>query len=150
MSSSGNTLTMTVIRRLDMLLEATKDEVLRMKKHLDDSGIMNQDGALRNVAKQPFYNTSRFTLKSLLDRPSQLRANFTDYLDGFSPNVQAIIEKFQFRNQLGTLDSADVLGNLIEKFINPGINLSPNPVLDGSGAIRLPGLDNHAMGTRFP
>ena len=142
-------LPMTVIRRLDCLLEATKDEVLKAKKRQDKTGIVNQDMALCRASGQAFYNMSEFTLNRLRDDPRQLRANFEAYLDGFSANVQEIIGKFDFRNQLRRLDEADVLGHLIEKFIDPEINLSPNPVLDGQGNIRLPGLDNHAMGTIF-
>ena len=142
-------LPMTVIRRLDCLLEDKKDEVLAMKKTLDEAGIVNQDGSLRKVAGQAFYNTSRFTLKTLMDNPKQLLANFRDYLDGFSPNVQEIVEKFDFRNQLQKLDNADALGHLIQKFVDPEINLSPNPVFDGNGKVKLPGLDNHDMGSIF-
>jgi len=142
-------LPMTVIRRLDCLLEPTKDAMLKQKKILDDAGIVNQEVALRQASGQAFYNTSEFTLRRLCDSPKQLRANFTDYLDGFSANVQEIIEKFDFRNQLKKLDDADVLGHLIEKFIDPNINLSPNPALDGQGNIKLPGLDNHGMGYGF-
>src|SRR5712692_5560552 len=142
-------LPMTVIRRLDCLLEPTKDAMLKQKKMLDDAGIVNQEVALRQASGQAFYNTSEFTLRRLRDSPKQLRANFTDYLDGFSANVQEIIEKFDFRNQLKKLDAADVLGHLIEKFIDPNINLSPNPAPDGQGNIKLPGLDNHGMGYVF-
>ena len=78
-------LPMTVIRRLDIVLEPTKDEVLAMKRRRDDIGVANQDGALRHAARQPFYNTSPFTLRGLLGQPKQLRANFEAYLDGFSP-----------------------------------------------------------------
>jgi type I restriction enzyme M protein len=76
-------LPMTVVRRLDSVLEPTKDDVLAMKARLDDAGITNQDAALRSAAKQAFYNPSPFTLKSLLGQPKQLRANFEAYLDGF-------------------------------------------------------------------
>jgi len=79
----------------------------------------------------------------------QLKADFEAYLDGFSPNVQEILDKFKFRNQIPTLVDADILGNLIEKFLDPSINLSPTPIYDTSGNIRLPALDNHAMGTIF-
>ncbi|HEV8711682.1 MAG TPA: class I SAM-dependent DNA methyltransferase [Candidatus Binatia bacterium] len=142
-------LPMTVIRRLDCLLEPTKEEVLKRKKLLDEAGIVNQEVALRTASRQAFYNTSEFTLRRLLDSPKQLRANFTDYLDGFSTNVGEIIEKFDFRNQLKKLDDADALGHLIAKFIDPNINLSPNPVFDGQGNVKLPGLDNHGMGYVF-
>lgn len=140
---------MTVIRRLDALLEPTKDAVLRMKKHLDTAKVANQDAALCKEAKQAFYNASPFTLRRLLDNPKQLRANFEVYLNGFSANVQEILTKFKFHNQIPTLADADALGHLITKLISPDINLSPRPVLDGAGNVKLPGLDNHAMGTVF-
>jgi type I restriction enzyme M protein len=142
-------LPMTVVRRLDSVLEPTKDDVLAMKARLDDAGITNQDAALRSAAKQAFYNTSPFTLKSLLGQPKQLRANFEAYLDGFSPNNQEILEKFEFRNQIPRLMAADMLGYLIEKFTDPSINLSPKPVMDHDGNVLKPALDNHAMGTVF-
>lgn len=142
-------LPMTVIRRLDCLLEPTHDSVLAMKTKLDKAKIANQGPALAQAAEQPFYNTSQFTLRRLLDQPKQLKANFTDYLNGFSPNVLEILAKFKFHQQLDTLDDADALGHLIEKFITPTINLSPNPVLDGQGNEKLPGLTNHGMGYVF-
>ncbi len=142
-------LPMTVIRRLDSLLEPTKDDVLKQKEMLDKAKIANQEAALRQAASHPFYNTSEFTLKTLLDNPKQLRSNFNSYLDGFSENVQEIIDKFYFRNQLKKLDDADALGYLIEKFISPAINLSPKPVVDSHGNERLPALDNHGMGYVF-
>jgi type I restriction enzyme M protein len=142
-------LPMTVIRRLDALLEPTKDAVLRMKAHLDRAKVANQDAALCKEAKQAFYNASPFTLRRLLDNPKQLRANFEAYLSGFSANVQEILTKFKFHNQIPTLADADALGHLITKFISPDINLSPKPVLDGQGGVKLPGLDNHSMGTVF-
>ena len=80
---------------------------------------------------------------------SSCKADFDDYLDGFSPNVQDILDKFEFRNQIPRLSKADALGALIEKFLDPAVNLSPNPVLSGDGSVRHAGLDNHAMGTIF-
>ncbi len=144
-------LPMTVLRRLDSLLEPTKPAVLEMKATLDKAGIVNQDQALRKAAAQPFYNTSRFTLRDLRARASQqqLKADFEAYLDGFSANVQDILEKFEFRNQIPRLSKADALGTLIEKLLSPDINLSPNPVRLGDGSVKHPGLDNHAMGTIF-
>ena len=144
-------LPMTVLRRLDAVLEPTKQAVLDMKAALDKAGITNQDQALRQAAGQAFYNTSRFTLRDLKARASQqqLKADFEAYLDGFSPNVQDILENFEFRNQIPRLSKADALGTLIEKLLSPNINLSPNPVLNGDGSVKHPGLDNHGMGTVF-
>jgi type I restriction enzyme M protein len=144
-------LPMTVLRRLDAVLEPTKQAVLDMKANLDKAGIANQDAALRQAAGQDFYNTSKFTLRDLRARANdqRLKADFEDYLDGFSPNVQDILENFEFRNQIPRLSKADALGTLIEKFLDPSINLSPNPVKNGDGTIKHRGLDNHAMGTIF-
>ena len=144
-------LPMTVIRRLDAVLEPTKLAVLKMKESLDKRKITNQDAALRSAAGQAFYNTSPFTLRDLKARAKQqqLKSDFEAYLDGFSPNVQEILEKFKFRNQIQTLVEADILGALIEKFLDNSINLSPNPVFNQDGSVRIPALDNHAMGTIF-
>ena len=144
-------LPMTVLRRLDSLLELSQPAVLEMKTSLDNAKIIHQDQALRQAAGQSFYNTSKFTLRDLKARSSQqqLKADFEAYLDGFSPNVQDILEKFEFRNHTPRLSKADALGTLIEKFLSPDVNLSPHPVLHGDGSIKHPGLDNHAMGTIF-
>ena len=141
----------TVLRRLDAVLEDTKDVVLAQKKRLDSAKIANQEGALRQAAKQAFYNTSEFTLARLKasSADQRLRDDFIDYLDGFSPNVQEILTKFKFRDQIQTLVDARVLGYLIEDFLDPEVNLSPLPVKDSDGRIKLPGLDNHGMGTVF-
>lgn len=123
-------LPMTVIRRLDAMLEDTKPEVLKMKKMLDDAGVTNQWGLLCNTAGQAFCNASPFLLKDLTSRAKKqtLKADFEAYLDGFFPNVQEILDKFKFRNQIDTMIEADVLGAVIEKFISPTINLSPKPI----------------------
>ncbi len=144
-------LPMTVLRRLDAVLEPTKQDVLDMKASLDKAKITSQDLALRQAAGQPFYNTSKFTLRDLRSRASQhqLKADFEAYLDGFSPNVQDILENFEFRNQIPRLSKADALGTLIERFLDPRVNLSPHQILNPDGSVRSPGLDNHAMGTIF-
>ena len=144
-------LPMTVIRRLDAVLEDTKDDVLKMKKMLDDSGVVNQTEALCNAAKQSFCNSSPFRLRDLTSRANQqkLKTDFIAYLDGFSQNVQEILEKFKFRNQIDTMVDADILGAVIEKFVSPKINLSPDPMPDDLGGVRLPALDNHTMGVIF-
>src|SRR5881409_2176045 len=132
-------LPMTVLRRFDAVLEPTKQAVLEMKRFLDEKKIVDQDGPLRDAAGQAVYNTSKFTLRDLRSRTSQqqLRLDFEAYLDGFSPNVQEILDAFEFRNQIPRLSRADAIGTLIEKFLDPSIDVSPT------------GLDNHAMGTVF-
>jgi len=144
-------LPMVVLRRLDAVLEPTKRAVLDTKAKLDKARIVNQDQALRSAAGQAFYNTSKFTLRDLKARASQqqLKADFEAYLDGFSPNVQDILDNFDLRHQVPKLSKADALGTLIEKFLSPDINLSPNPVLNADGTQKHPGLDNHGMGTIF-
>jgi len=144
-------LPMTVLRRLDAVLEGGKQAVLDMAAALEKAGIVNQEQALRQAAGQAFYNKSNFTLRDLRARASQqqLKADFEAYLDGFSPNVQEILNSFEFRHQIPRLSKADALGTLIEKLLDPRINLSPNPVLNNDGSVRHEGLDNHAMGTIF-
>ncbi len=144
-------LPMTVLRRLDAVLEDSKQAVLEMKATLDDAGVIEQDATLRQVAGEAFYNTSKFTLSDLRARANrqQLEADFRAWLDGFSPSVQDILENFEFRNQVSRLSRADALGTLIEKLTSPDINLSPAPVHNADGAVRHPGLDNHGMGTIF-
>lgn len=146
-------LPMTVIRRLDAMLEDTKPAVLEMKKKMDEAGITNQWPALCNAAGQAFCNSSPFLLRDLTSRAKKqtLKADFEAYLDGFSPNVQEILDKFKFRNQIDTMVEADVLGAVIEKFVSPTMNLSPKPVYtdDTMQTIKLPALDNHGMGTIY-
>lgn len=144
-------LPMTVIRRLDAVLEDSKEAVIVMKKTLDEAGILNQTDALCSAAGEAFCNSSPFTLKDLKSRAKnqQLKADFIAYLDGFSPNVQDILEKFKFRNQIDTMLDADILGAVIEKFVSPSVNLSPKPVYNDKGEEKLPALDNHTMGVIF-
>ena len=144
-------LPMTVLRRLDAVLEDSKQAVIAMKTNLDKAGVVEQDVALRQAAGQAFYNTSKFTLRDLRARASrqQLEADFRAYLNGFSPNVQDILDNFEFRNQIPRLSKADALGTLIEKLTSPDVNLSPAPVKNTDGSIKQPGLDNHGMGTIF-
>ena len=132
-------LPMCVIRRMDAVLEPTKKAVLDTKQMLDQARITEQRAALCEAAGQAFYNSSKFTLRDLKSRGNQqqLLADFEDYLNGFSPNVQDILDNFKFRNQLHTLSKADAIGTLINKFLDPEIDLSPA------------GIDNHAMGTVF-
>ena len=130
-------LPMVVLHRLDAVLVPTRQDVLKMHEQLNEMGITEQEVALRKASKLPFYNTSKFSLRDLRNRASkqQLQADFEDWLDGFSSSVQDIIKNFKFRNQLETLNDADALGTLVEKFMNPDLKLAE--------------LDNHAMGTVF-
>ncbi len=143
-------LPMIVLRRFDAVLEPTKQKVLAMKKNLDANGITDQDEALCAVAGEAFCNSSPYTLSDLKSRTNQqqLKADFILYLDGFSKNVQDIIKKFEFRNQIDKLSEHDILGLLISKFTDPSINLSSRPVTTAAG-VTLPALDNHTMGTVF-
>ena len=121
-------LPMVVIRRLDLLLEPTKDKVLETYNQYKDQ-MQNLDALLTNQklgSGFAFYNTSPFTLKKILQNPTNIRSNFEDYLNGFSDNVQDIIKQFKFRNEIETLDEANILFSLIEKFCSPKIELHPD------------------------
>ena len=145
-------LPMLVIRRFDAVLEPTHDAVVAAKKKFVADGItVDIDPALCGIANQAFVNKSDFTLRDLKSRTNQqqLRRDFIDYLDGFSRNVQEIINKFHFREQISRLSEQDRLGLLIEKFVDPSINLSSKPVLNEDGTEKLEALDNHTMGTLF-
>lgn len=144
-------LPMCVLRRLDAVLEPTKQAVLDTKEMLDKAGITEQRTALCGSSGQAIYNTSKFTLRDLKARANQqqLKLDFEAHLDGFSPNVQDILTNFEFRNIIPRLSKADALGTMIAKFLDPDINLSPNPVLNGDGTVKHPPMDNHSMGTVF-
>ena len=144
-------LPMMVIRRFDAVLEPTKEKVLKMKAQLDAAGITEQDEALCSVAGEAFCNSSPYTLSDLKSRTNQqqLKADFILYLNGFSQNVQDIIKRFEFRNQIDKLSEHDILGLLISKFTDSTVNLSNRPVYDAQGNIVQPALDNHTMGTVF-
>ena len=144
-------LPMMVLRRIDVLLEPTKEQLLKTKETLDKNEIQNQDPVLYNVTGYPFYNVSNFTMKTLKSEidPQRLKQNFTEYLNGFSKDVQDIIDKFHLRQMVDNLTEAERLGSIIEKFTDDKINLSNKPVLDDNGNVRLPALDNHTMGTIF-
>lgn len=144
-------LPMIVIRRFDAILEPTKQDVLKMKKQLDENNIVSQDAALNHAAGNlSFSNSSDYTLSDLKSRTNQqqLKQDFITYLDGFTQNVQDIINKFEFRKQIDKLSEHDILGILISKFTDPSINLSSHEVRNAAG-VTLPALDNHTMGTVF-
>lgn len=144
-------LPMMVLRRIDVLLEPTKQQVLTMKEQLDKNRIDNQAPILYNVTGYPFYNTSKFTMKTLKSEidAQRLKMNFTEYLNGFSKDVQDIVDKLHLRQVIDNLTETERLGSVIEKFTSDSINLSNKPVLDDEGNEKLPALDNHTMGTVF-
>lgn len=143
-------LPMFVLRRLDCLLEPSKAAVLEeVRFQREDAEMADLDPhGLREASGYVFYNTSRFTLKSLLGNPSQLEANLKNYLDGFSDNVKEIVEKFDLRNQIRKMAQSDVLHDVIEKFVSDEINLSPNDRKGPDGRTQ-PGLSNLGMGYVF-
>ena len=144
-------LPMMVLRRLDILLEPTKEAVLKQKEQLDKMGITNQSPVLMTVTKYPFYNTSKFTMKTLTSEtnPMRLKMNFLEYLDGYSKDVQDIIEKFKLKQQVDNLSENNRLGSILDKFTDSSVNLGINPIIDADGNEIMPGVDNHMMGTVF-
>ncbi len=147
-------LPMTVLRRIDALLEITKDAVLEeMSFQKDEAGLTEWDqGGLTRASKYVFYNTSQWTLQRLHDTATNsqqmLQANFEDYLNGFSANVKEIIDKFKLRSQVAHMANKDVLLNVLEKFTSPNINLTPFSKNDPEGR-KLPPLTNLGMGYVF-
>ncbi len=149
----------TVLRRIDALLENTKEKVLEENKLIEEKNIPDKS-YLEKITQYPFYNISPYTMAknslvdskypfvSLLSDPSKIDSNLELYLDGFSPNIQEIISKFKVRNYLDTLKDAGITYNLIEKFTSNVINLSPSDIITSKGEI-LPGLDNIGMGIVF-
>ncbi|MGQ3636620.1 type I restriction-modification system subunit M [Ornithobacterium rhinotracheale] len=147
-------LPMVVLRRLDALLETTKGKVMEeMKFQKEDVGLTEWDeSALQDASGYVFYNTSEWTLQKLYNTATNsqqiLLANFEDYLNGFSPNVQEIIDKFNLKNQIRHMAQKDVLLDVLEKFTSPKINLTPLEKEDPDGR-KLPPLTNLGMGYVF-
>jgi type I restriction enzyme M protein len=143
-------LPMTVVRRLDVVLEPTKKIVLdiynQYKDQLDD---MDDLLGGKNGSKLGFHNHSNFTLKSLLDDPSNIKSNFENYLNGFSADIQDILEKFEFRNQVAKMERTNILYAVIQKFCSSHINLSPNDIKDLDNNLIHLGLSNLGMGYVF-
>jgi len=147
-------LPMIVLRRLDCLLEPSKEAVMnevRFQRH--DAGLTDLDPeGLRDASGYVFYNVSPWTLKKLVDTAANnrqiLEANFKAYLDGFSDNVKEIVDKFNLRSQVSHMADKDVLLEVLEKFTSPSINLTPNEARDPDGR-KLPPLTNLGMGYVF-
>ena len=119
-------LPLTVIRRFDCILADTKDAVL--EKFETVKNLPMRDVLLRNASGKAFYNTSKFTFERLLDDPDNIEANFRDYLNGFSENVQDILEKFKFDGQITTMANKGILYIVIKEFTTPKANLHPDVI----------------------
>ncbi|MES2837022.1 MAG: class I SAM-dependent DNA methyltransferase [Bacteroidota bacterium] len=147
-------LPMVVLRRLDALLEYTKDAVMEeITFQRDEAGFTEWDeNGLRQASGYVFYNTSEWTLQRLHDTATNsqqiLQANFEDYLNGFSANVKEIIEKFNLRTQIKHMASKDVLLDVLQKFTSPYINLTPFEKNDPDGR-KIQPLSNLGMGYVF-
>ncbi len=147
-------LPMVVLRRLDALLEPSKDAVMEeLTFQRDDAGFTEWDEkGLQDASGYVFYNTSPWTLQRLYDTATNsqqiLQANFEEYLNGFSPNVKEIIDKFNLKSQIGHMASKDVLLDVLEKFTSPYINLTPFEKEDPEGR-KMPPLTNLGMGYVF-
>ncbi len=119
-------LPLTVIRRFDCILSDTKDAVL--EKYESVKNLPLRDVLLRNASGHPFYNTSKFTFEKLLAAPNDIEANFRDYLNGFSENVQDIIQKFKFDTHINTMANKDILYIVLKEFTTVKANLHPNVI----------------------
>lgn len=119
-------LPLTVLRRLDCVLEPTKDKVLEKYKAMKDSKVRNLEPILNKVAGRSFHNTSRFTFVKLKGDPNNITANLTNYIKGFSDHAREIIEHFGFEEHIAKLDKADRLYLLVSKFCE--IDLHPDKV----------------------
>lgn len=147
-------LPMVVLRRLDTLLEPTKkavlDEVKFQKEEMEATEL--DDAPLIDAAGYVFYNTSKWTLTSIKETATNNRqiilANIEEYLNGFSANVKEIIECFNLKSQFQHMAGKDVLLDVLEKFVSPYINLTPDEVEDPEGN-KLPALSNLGMGYVF-
>ena len=144
-------LPMMVLRRIDVLLEPTKEAVLKTAEDLKKQKITNQEPVLTAITKYPFVNTSKFTMKTLTaeTNPARLKMNFLEYIDGYSKDVQDIVKKFDLLPTIDKLSESNRLGSILEKFTDKSINLGLHPVKSADGKETLPGVDNHMMGTVF-
>jgi len=146
---------MVVLRRLDRLLKQSKEKVMQeLSFQKNDIGLVElDDKGLQDAAGFVFYNTSKWTLKTLFNTTTNnqqiLKANVEDYLLGFSANVKEIVEKFNLKAQIRHMAAKDVLLDVLEKFTSPYLNLTPpHDRQDPDGNI-MPALSNLGMGYVF-
>jgi len=124
----------TLLRRLECVLEPTREAVLQEYASHKNSAI-SLDIFLPKKSGHSFYNTSQFTLSKLLADPANLKENLENYIADFSENARDIFERYKFNEQIETLDEANLLYKIVEKFTT--IDLSPQKV------------SNHQMGLMF-
>ena len=147
-------LPMVVLRRLDTLLEPSKQAVLdEVKFQIEEMQATELDDApLKEASGYVFYNTSKWTLQQIFGTATNnqqiLLANVEEYLNGFSDNVKEIIECFNLKTQVRHMAGKDILLDVLEKFVSPYINLTPETVEDPEGN-KMPGLSNLGMGYVF-
>lgn len=142
-------LPMTIIRRVDAVLEPTKDKVIKVYNAYKDE-MENLDFLGKKQGNNlGFFNYSKFNLQTLLNDPKNIRINFENYLDCFSENIKDIISKFKFKNQLDTLEESNILFGVIERFCSPKVNFGIEDVLDEKGSVIHKGLSNLGMGYVF-
>lgn len=116
----------TVLRRMDCVLQDTKEDVLAKKKELEDMDLQNMDPLLNKVAGYDFHNSSRFDFKKLLDDPNNIRSNLMNYIHGFSKNAREILEYFNFEVHIERLDDADLLYVVVQHFSE--VDIHPDTV----------------------
>ena len=119
-------LPLTVLRRLDCVLEPTKDRVLEAREKWADKGKGILEAKLTHITDVPFYNTSRYTFEKLKGDSNNIAANLTNYIKGFSMRALNVIEHFGFEEEIAKLDKADLLYCIVSKFCE--INLHPDTV----------------------
>jgi type I restriction enzyme M protein len=127
-------LPLVVMRRLDQVLEPSRDAVIARGLELEASGVENVELALRNVAKQQFFNRSRLRFHQLLDDPGNIADHLRSYIDGYSALARQVVEKFEFEKHIDRLKSANLLYKVIARVCE--VDLHPDRVSNAEmGAI---------------
>ena len=119
-------LPLTVLRRLECVLDATKEEVLKKHEQLKNTGIEDLDALLNRASGYKFHNRSNFTFDKLVADPNNIALNLRNYINGFSEDAREIIEQFEFENQINKMDDANLLFMVIKRFQE--IDLHPDRI----------------------
>ncbi len=113
-------LPLTVLRRFDCLLAPTKARVLEKHAEIKAKPENVVRRLLEDVTGRPFYNLSKLDLPKLLDDPNQLAPNLNSYINGFSPNVRDIMERFAFDQQIARMAEKNLLYQVVKAFAADG------------------------------